>query len=152
MSSSSPSSTSPQDASLSPLPQNWEKYQAQDGKEYYANRVTGESLWEKPQVQKLPPPPLPPPPQPPLLQQQKHSAFSNAPVKPAKKQRQGTISSLLQIKIKSKAEYSMRLKSWLQRIMNNMGILSWLKRRMNSIQILVVNKIRFYYTLTLAGY
>ena len=120
MSSSSPSSTSPQDASLSPLPQNWEKYQAQDGKEYYANRVTGESLWEKPQVQKLPPPA----PQTPPLQQQKHSAFSNAPVKPAKKQRQGTISSLLQIKIKSKAGNSMRLKSWLQRIMNNMGILS----------------------------
>ena len=105
--SSSPSSTSPQDASLSPLPENWEKYQAQHGKEYYANKVTGQSSWDKPQAQKLPPPP--PLPQPSLPQQQKHGAFSNAPVKPAKKQRQGTISSLLQINIKSKAGNSMRL-------------------------------------------
>ena len=113
MSSCPPASTSPQDASLSPLPQNWEKHQAQDGKEYYANRVTGESSWEKPHVQKLPPLPPPPPPpplpQPPPPQQQKHSAVSNAPIKPAKKQRQETISSLLQIKIKSKAGNSMRL-------------------------------------------
>lgn len=106
--SSCPPSTSPQDASLSPLPQNWEKHRTQDGKDYYANRVTGESSWEKPKVQKLPPPP-PPPPQPPLLQQQKQSAFSNDPVQPAKKQRQGTILSLLQINIMSKAGNPTRL-------------------------------------------